>query len=68
MTLHEERLAARTNSTMNRFMVVKVLFSVCGYGSRLLGSPPPLYKLTKKDRNYHIKILIIDLLRYASDD
>ena len=68
MTLHEVRLAARTNSTMNRFMVVKVLFSVCGDGSRLLCSPPPLYKLTKKGRNYHIKIFIIDLLRYASDD
>ena len=25
-------------------------------------------KLTKKGRNYHIKILIIDLLRHASDD
>ena len=68
MTLHEVRLAAKANSAMNRFMVVKVLFPVCGDGSRLLGAPPPLYKLTKKGRNYHMKILIIDLLRHASDD
>lgn len=25
-------------------------------------------KITKNDRNYHIKIFIIDLLRHASDD